>query len=182
MTLIDTTPATSDIAPAKVRPTGGFAHESTVNESVEWYTPPSIFEKLGIRFDLDPCSPGAGKSFVPADNHYTIVDDGLASPWFGTVWVNPPYGKHTPVWMEKLAEHGDGIALVFARTDVAWFHEFGTKADVVCFVRSRVKFFQGDMETQPGTPGAGSMLLAYGPKAAAALRQSGLGACFSLSN
>ena len=56
----------------------GFAHESTHNISVEWYTPPEIFTALGLAFDLDPCSPGPGKSFVPARRHYTVADDGLA--------------------------------------------------------------------------------------------------------
>ena len=161
-------------------PTAGFAHESAHNESVEWYTPPYIFDALGLTFDLDPCSPGAGKTFVPALHYYTAEDDGLASPWFGTVFVNPPYGKHTPVWMEKLAGYGDGLGLVFSRTDVKWFHEFGVKADVICFVRSRVKFFQGNKETQPGSPGVGSMLLAYGEKSKRALLASGLGACMTL--
>lgn len=166
------------IAPA--RPHSGFAHESTINESVEWYTPPEIFDALGLEFDLDPCSPGKGKSYVPAKKHYTIEDDGLTSPWAGTVWVNPPYGPHTKVWMEKLADHGDGIALVFARTDVKWFQEHGIKADLVCFISSRVKFFQGDIAKRGGSPGAGSMLLAFGEKSAKALLNSGLGACFSL--
>lgn len=153
----------------------GFTHESSYNESVEWYTPKFVFEALGIEFDLDPCSPGAGKSFVPALKHYTIEDDGLASEWFGTVWVNPPYGTQTPKWMKKLYEHGDGMALVFARTDVKWFQDYGADADAICFINGRVKFYQGNMTTQPGTPGTGSMILAYGPKAAAALSQAGLG-------
>ena len=51
----------------------GFSHESPVNESMEWYTPPEVFDALGVHFDLDPCSPGAGKSFVPADRHLTVV-------------------------------------------------------------------------------------------------------------
>lgn len=158
----------------------GFTHESSLNESVEWYTPPEIFEALGLTFDLDPCSPGPGKSYVPTRKHYTITDDGLSSPWEGTAWVNPPYGPNTRVWMEKLAKHGDGIALVFARTDVKWFQEFGVQADMICFISSRVRFYQGSIEKQGGTPGAGSMLLAYGEKSAEALRQSGLGACFTL--
>ena len=159
----------------------GFAHESTRNESFEWYTPPEIFTGLGLTFDLDPCSPGAGKSFVPANKHYTIVDDGLESPWEGTVFVNPPYGAETPKWMRKLADHGDGIALVFSRTDVKWFQEVGVLADVVCFVGGRIKFFKGNIEDRGGTPGAGSMLLAYGEKASTALLNSGLGACFTLA-
>ena len=165
-------------AATKARPTTGFAHESTHNESVEWYTPPEIFDGLGLTFDLDPCSPGAGKSYVPTLRHYTVVDDGLASPWFGTVFVNPPYGPETPKWMRRLADHGDGIALVFARTDVKWFQEVGVKADLICFISGRIKFFKGNVDDRGGTPGAGSMLLAYGAKAAEALRNSGLGSCF----
>ncbi|MPV50156.1 adenine methyltransferase [Pseudactinotalea sp. HY160] len=157
----------------------GFTHESSVNESVEWYTPPEVFDALGLTFDLDPCSPGPGKSFVPARRHYTVEDDGLASPWRGTVWMNPPYGKHTPAWMSKLTAHGDGIALVFARTDVRWFQDNADTADAVCFISSRVRFFQGNTTTRGGTPGAGSVLIAYGPRAARAVLSSGLGLCFT---
>lgn len=35
-------------------------HENCIGESDDWYTPPSIFEALGLTFDLDPCSPGEG--------------------------------------------------------------------------------------------------------------------------
>lgn len=167
------TPAPTAAPTAK----SGFTHESTINESFEWYTPPVIFEAMGLVFDLDPCSPGAGKSFVPATKHYTIDDDGLASPWEGTVFCNPPYGPHTPVWMRKLAEHGDGIALVFARTDVRWFQDVAESASLICFVSGRIKFYKGDIVNQGGTPGAGSMLIAWGQKSADALRQSGLGVC-----
>lgn len=164
-----------------VRPARGLVHESSANESVEWYTPPEIFDALGLTFDLDPCSPGPGKSYVPTRKHYTVEDDGLNSPWSGTVWVNPPYGSQTPKWMKLLAAHGDGIALVFSRTDVRWFHESGVKADVVCFISSRVRFFQGSVNKRGGSPGAGSMLLAYGPVASDAVLRSGLGACFSVT-
>lgn len=251
----------------------GFTHESAVNESVEWYTPPEIFEALDFTFDLDPCSPGAGLSYVPALRHYTVKDDGLTSSWFNevwltptlngatcacscachtdpahprtlvtlptlevarcqvgkdavytpqsaiheppadllastsirhaergpslerevctncegdvvgryasTVWVNPPYGPHTGVWMEKLAAHGDGMALVFARTDVRWFQFLCTRASLICFVDGRIKFFQGNKVNRGGSPGAGSMILAFGERAGAVLQASNLGVCFS---
>lgn len=166
---------TDTIAPAG----RGFTHESTRNESFEWYTPPIIFESIGLEFDLDPCSPGAGKSFVPTKKHYTITDDGLTSPWEGTAFVNPPYGSETAKWMRRLADHGDGIALVFARTDVKWFQDVAASADLICFVSGRIRFFKGNIEDQGGTPGAGSMLIAWGEKSAAALRQSGLGLFFA---
>ncbi len=37
-------------------------HEPCVGASDDWYTPPFIFDALGLVFDLDPCSPGAGRS------------------------------------------------------------------------------------------------------------------------
>ena len=159
----------------------GFTHESQHNESIEWYTPPEIFESLGLEFDLDPCSPGQGKTFVPAKKVYTVEDDGLKSPWNGTVFVNPPYGNHTPVWMRKASEHGDGIALVFSRTDVKWFQELSETFGAVCFISGRVKFFKGNTEERGGTPGTGSMLIAWGDKSVEALRNSGLGVVYTMN-
>ena len=66
-------------------------HEPCIGETSEWYTPPEYFKALGLVFDLDPCSPGPGH-WVPAKKIYTIEDDGLRQPWFGLVFMNPPYG------------------------------------------------------------------------------------------
>lgn len=153
----------------------GFTHESTVNQSIEWYTPPEVFDAIGLEFDLDPCSPGAGKSFVPARKHYTVDDDGLSSPWEGTCFVNPPYGPETRKWLEKLAAHGDGVALVFARTDTSWFADAARTFDAVCFVTSRVRFYRGNTVDRGDSPGAGSVLIAWGDRAADAVRNCGLG-------
>lgn len=155
--------------------TSGFTHESAYNESVEWYTPPSIFDALGVTFDMDVCSPGEGKTFVPAKRYLTVEDNGLITPWDGLVWCNPPYGTHTPVWMRRMAEHGNGLALVFARTDVKWFQEIASGTNLICFVSGRIRFYQGSVETQGGSPGSGSMLLAWGDEAGDILRRSGLG-------
>lgn len=155
----------------------GFAHESQLNESIEWYTPPYVFDAIGLRYDLDPCSPGEGKSFVPADKFYTIEDDGLTSDWAGRVWMNPPYNSEIVPWMQKFAEHKNGIALVFSRTDTRWFQSIVETADLVCFISRRVKFFKGGMENQPGTPGAGSCLIANGQDCVDAVLESGLGLC-----
>ena len=73
----------------------GFTHDNVDNLSVDWYTPPHIFDGLGV-FDLDPCQPIGGVKWIPALQYYTLEDDGLTSDWYGRVWLNPPYGKHTP--------------------------------------------------------------------------------------
>ena len=155
----------------------GFTHESFVNNSVEWYTPPELFDALGLVFDLDPCSPGQGLTHVPAHKVYTEADDGLVQPWHGMVFVNPPYGTQTGKWMDKLADHGNGVALVFARPDTAWAQRAIRAADITCFIRGRVRFYQGDKHTLGGTPGSGSMLLGYGDKAVEAITNAGLGPC-----
>jgi DNA N-6-adenine-methyltransferase Dam len=152
----------------------GFTHESTYNESVEWYTPPEIFKALGVKFDLDPCSPPGGLEWVPAKKIISLPDNGLELPWEGLVWMNPPYGANTGKWMKKFIEHGNGIALVFSRTDTNWFHEYAVKADALCFIRHRIRFLRPDGEIG-GTPGAGSLLVGCGTTASVTLTNSNLG-------
>ena len=140
----------------------GFTHESSRNETAEWYTPPSLFDSMGIQFDLDPCAPPVGSLWtVPATHKWTAEDDGRLMPWHGNVFCNPPYGQDTATWLEKLALHGRGVALVFARTDTKWFHRFAADADAICFIEGRIKFIKPD-GSSGDTPGAGSMLVIYG--------------------
>lgn len=154
----------------------GFTHESVFIESKEWYTPPRIFDALGIEFDLDPASPGKHiVSWIPAERHLTIAEDGLNSKWEGRVWLNPPYGRlDTPTWLAKLVKHRDGIALVFSRTDTEWFHKYVPQADAICFVRGRISFIKAT-GVIGHNPGAGSMLLAFGEHCVEAVRTSQLG-------
>lgn len=127
----------------------GFTHDRrTARSSDEWYTPPSVFDALGLRFDLDPAAPPGGVPWVPATHHFSVQDDGLVQPWQGRVWMNPPYGRGTGRWLRKLAGHGDGLALVFARTDTRWFQRIAGEATALCFVSGRLRFHRSD-----GTPG-----------------------------
>jgi hypothetical protein len=115
----------------------------------EWLTPPEIIKSLGV-FDLDPCSP-INRPWDTAIQHYTVVDDGLMSPWFGRVWLNPPYGKYTEFFMEKAVMHNNCIALIFARTDTRWFQRLVLgKADAILFMAGRISFYRVD-----GTRGGG---------------------------
>lgn len=93
---------------------------NTVNHD-EWLTPPEII-KAFPEFDLDPCAP-INRPWPTARAHYTKDDDGLQKDWQGCVWMNPPYGSECQKWLAKLAEHGNGIALVFARTETKMFQK-----------------------------------------------------------
>lgn len=159
----------------------GFAHESNKNISVDWYTPKWIFERMGLDFDLDPCQPEGGISWIPAKKYYTLKDDGLTSPWDGLIWCNPPYGKYTKDWLRRMDKHKNGMSLVFARTDCAWFHDSCINADAILFLKGRVKFVDGLGVTGGSGAGSGSMLIAWGKESHEALeRMSDLGLLVNL--
>lgn len=136
-----------------------------------WLTPPGLLAALGP-FDLDPCSP-ADRPWDTARAHLTEAEDGLARSWSGRVWLNPPYGRQTGRWLERLADHGDGVALVFARTETEWFqrHVLG-RAAAVLFLRGRLAFHRPD-GSRAGNAGAPSVLVAYGERNVEALGASG---------
>ncbi len=154
-------------------------HEPCIGQSDEWFTPPEIFEALGLTFDLDPCSPGAGH-WVPAIHVYTKEDDGLSQDWFGMVFVNPPFGGrngHVP-WLRRFLFHGNGIAIVRAYTSSAWFHQWAVKADTMLFPKGKTKFIRPDGSIGKA-PGHGVVLLGMGESANKALKRSGLGLVLS---
>ncbi|WP_289172352.1 DNA N-6-adenine-methyltransferase [uncultured Parasutterella sp.] len=127
--------------------------------SEEWFTPPELIKALG-EFDLDPCSP-VNRPWDTAKKHYTKEVDGLKQKWEGRVWLNPPYGKETFKWIERLAHHGDGIALIFARTDTKGFHEqIFAKADGIFFFKGRISFYNA--EGRKGPANAPSCLVIFG--------------------
>jgi hypothetical protein len=152
----------------------GFRHERPHGASVEWYTPPEVFQALGISFDLDPAAPVGGLPWVPARHFLSQADDGLIQPWTGRIWLNPPYGRGVHRWLERLALHGDGLALVFARTDTRWYQEIVRRATALCFIAGRLSFIGPD-GSRVGKAGAPSVLLAFGLPCALALSESRLG-------
>jgi len=140
----------------------------------EWLTPPFILESLG-EFDLDPCAPiPETRPWNTAKNHYSILDNGLQQEWYGRVWCNPPYGKETFKWIEKLSNHGNGIGLIFARTETKGFHEqIWNKADAIFFFKGRLKFHHISGKTT-NTANAPSCLIIYGENNIESVKTSGL--------
>ena len=122
--------------------------------------PPSIIRALG-EFDLDPCSP-IKRPWDTASRHFSLMENGLAHPWEGRIWLNPPYGNQTEQWMARIAQHGNGVALIFARTETAsffpWVWEY---SNALLFIRGRLRFWTKEGR-EGGTAGAPSVLVAYG--------------------
>jgi phage N-6-adenine-methyltransferase len=99
----------------------------------EWYTPKWIFDDMGIHFDLDVAHPDC-KTNVPATKVYTKEDDGLNKPWFGNVWMNPPFSNTSP-WAYKFLEHKNGIALV-PMSKSKWFGKVWKEADAISYLHT----------------------------------------------
>jgi hypothetical protein len=143
----------------------------------EWLTPPHVLQALG-HFDLDPCAP-VDRPWATASRHYTVKDDGLAQPWSGRIWLNPPYGQQAAAWLHRLAEHGRGIALIFARTETQMFFEHvWERATALLFLRGRLHFHYVDGTRAAANGGAPSVLIAYGKQDAENLHACGLPGAF----
>lgn len=127
------------------------------SNSDRWFTPPDLLAKIDAflgGIELDPC-PATGEG-------EDIAQDGLAIPWHGRVFCNPPYNRAVAAWIAKaLGEPGitEAVFLVAARTDTDWWQAAVRGwADAVCFIDGRLRF-SGSANSAPFP----SALLYHGP-------------------
>jgi len=150
----------------------GFEHEPHYEgETDDWITPRYIINAFGSYnyFDLDPCA-SMTQPWACAKRSYNKKKNGLIPNWYGNVWLNPPYGAKAKLWVRRLAEHGQGVALIFARTDTdLWQEEIFTTADGFLFIDGRIQFYLPDGTlpidkngVEGGNAGAPSCLIAWG--------------------
>lgn len=158
------------------------SHQSAAMKSDTWLTPPHWIEALGP-FDTDPCCPLEMPWRTATTMIYGENSDGLVEPWDGRIWLNPPFGQEWPDWVEKLADHGNGIALIPARTETREFYRLvWERAHAVCFVKGRPHFYTRGGHRAPFNSGAPIALIAYGSENVAALERAALGIVLTLSS
>ena len=109
----------------------------------DWATPDELYERLDriYKFDLDVA---ASRDNTRCPAYFDASTDGLAQPWRGRVWCNPPYGRSIGAWVTKAAVEARISAtlivmLVPARTDTRWWHE-ATRTARGEFLRGRLRF------------------------------------------
>ena len=133
--------------------------------SDERYTPPWLLERvtafLGSDW-FDPCPASYGRA--PTVN-------GLAVPWQGCVYCNPPYSRIAPWTVKFLTEpFEEGLMLVSAHTDTKWFAPLFSQT--VLFLAGRVYFVFPDGSIFTRSP-FGSALIYRGPRPAVFARDFG---------
>lgn len=126
----------------------------------DWLTPRDLIDRLGP-FDLDPCAP-CDPPWPTAAAMVAPPDDGLAIPWLGRVWCNPPYSK-VARWMKACADHRTAIALVFARVETDWWWRYiWAQASAAFFFRGRLRFQRPEnIERRYPNAGAPSALVVW---------------------
>jgi phage N-6-adenine-methyltransferase len=115
------------------------------SKTAEWTTPQAFYDRLNqeFNFTLDPC---CTDETAKCSTYYTEADDGLAQPWAGhSVFMNPPYGRSIKDWIRKAYEESRKpntvvVALIPARTDTRYWHDYCMEASEIRFIKGRLKF------------------------------------------
>ena len=134
-------------------------------------TPKYIFDALALEFDLDVASSKSVYDEVNAKKRFTIENDGLAQPWNGLVWCNPPYSNCSP-WVDRMIEHNNGIALLPASKS-RWGEKVFARANGMLMLPPNFKFVGTNGEPKPIYMPV--YLYSFGDRATKALLLSGLG-------
>lgn len=129
------------------------------DERQDYETPPELFLSLSQEFgpfDVDVCAKPINAKlptfYGPGSPLGSWAQDGLAAPWVGKCWMNPPYGRATPAWVKKASEaKALVVCLLPARTDTRWFHDYVLpRAKTVRFLRGRPEFWIDGKPTGQG--------------------------------
>jgi phage N-6-adenine-methyltransferase len=111
-------------------------------KSDEYETPWELFNELDRKhgpITLDVCAT-AEKAKCAA--FYSPADDGLAQPWTGTCWMNPPFSAIAD-WVAQADEAAKAgatvVCLLPVRTDTRWWHAHVAHHEIE-FRKGRVKF------------------------------------------
>jgi ParB family chromosome partitioning protein len=134
----------------------------------EWLTPSRYVgmarEVLGA-IDLDPATCADAQEYIRAARFYTKDHDGLAHPWRGRTWCNPPFSR-TGEFVNKLVDEFEAghvtaaVLLTHGNTDPEWFHLASAKASAVCFTKGRIRFERVDRSNE--SPPRGQVLFYFG--------------------
>ena len=149
----------------------GNVHVSNNSGEYEWYTPIEYIEAARLTMgtiDLDPASCDAANETVKAKTYYTEEQDGLIQPWFGTVWLNPPYSQPlVSQFCDLLVDNylkgniKQACVLVNNATETKFYQNMLNHCSAVCFIKGRVKFVDKNGESK-GTPLQGQTVLYFG--------------------
>lgn len=137
------------------------------SESEEHATPRALLELVRQEYpiELDVCATPENTACAA---YYTKADNGLAQPWTGVCWLNPPYGRKIARWLAKAvqsaAEGATVVTLLPARTDTKWWHTY-CQPVLEKYGTERVIFLEGRLHFNEAAAGAPfpSVIVVFAP-------------------
>ena len=136
----------------------------------EWYTPPYLIELarsvLGS-IDLDPASNETAQGWIKAGQYFTKADDGLAQPWSGRLWCNPPYGSMGQKFLQKAVESYEAgqvtaAILLLGAGRSQWRRELFPRCTAICKLHGRISFIDGSGQPIKGNSKDSDIILVGG--------------------
>lgn len=143
------------------------AEQSAVTKD-DHYTPQWVFDALGLTFDIDVASPPGGIPWIPKLRYFTQADDGLAQPWEGRIWCNPPFSRPGP-WADRMLEHGNGILLACVSKS-HWMDRIWNSDAAITLMPNHLKFERPDQSAGISWP---TFMAAFGDENKTALQRIG---------
>jgi phage N-6-adenine-methyltransferase len=117
-----------------------------MSTNYEWETPEAIYKPLEKEFDItfDVCATHANRK---TQRFFDKQANGLIREWGPNekvVWMNPPFGSEIGKWVRKAYDEAKKgvttVALLPARTDTSWFHNYILDKHEIRFLKGRIKF------------------------------------------
>lgn len=130
----------------------------------DYSTQPELYEVLDREFNFT-LDAAASHWNAKCDNYFTAKDNALKKVWRGNVFLNPPYGRETEVFVKKsYLQFKKGntnvvVLLLAARTDTNWYHKYCSKGEVR-FLKGRVK--HGNRKGEYHSGPFASMIVIFG--------------------
>jgi T5orf172 domain len=136
----------------------------------DFYSPKPLVEaarKVMGGIDLDPASEVIANRWIQAGKIYTISEDGLKQPWFGRVYLNPPFGRWA-LWGPKLLEEWyrdvEQMVVLCSQTALSaqQFRPILDACDALCIETGRSSFWGPNLKEGRSGPHFGTALLYFG--------------------
>ena len=129
-----------------------------------WQTPKWLFDVFNdhFNFEIDVCADDQNHL---CEKYFTEENSCLDQDWSEYNFMNPPYGRQISKFVEKAFEQWKKnkyttVALLPARTDTKWFHDYIYQHAGMCFIKGRLKF-GGDERSETGCAPFPSMIVIW---------------------
>ena len=118
----------------------------------KWETPADVYDDFCKKHNVKPVLDVCAEKLTTKCKSY-FATKALERSWNKDFFVNPPYSEDAK-WIEKAyCEHKKhnvtGVALVFAKVDVKWWHEYVEDIAEVHNHRGRISFYKDGHKLSP---------------------------------